>query len=72
MEHETDLSFSSSAEVNIAWRYISTPLYAFVTWYLMNHVGSVRYLSASSVYREPAVLFRDKSHNNVRINFTEW
>jgi hypothetical protein len=30
-ERETDTSLSSSEEVNMAWRYISTPLYAIVT-----------------------------------------
>jgi hypothetical protein len=43
LEHETDLSISSSAQVNIAWRYISTPLYAFMTWCLKNHMGCVTF-----------------------------
>ena len=30
-ERETDTSLSSSEEVNMSWRYISTPLYAYVT-----------------------------------------
>jgi hypothetical protein len=40
LEHETELSISSTIQVNIAWRYISAPLYAFMTWCIMNHMGS--------------------------------
>jgi hypothetical protein len=35
--HEVDHSSPSSAEVKNAWSYISTSLYAFMRWCLINH-----------------------------------
>jgi hypothetical protein len=35
MEHETDYSPPSSAEVKNVWSYTTTPPYVFMMWYLV-------------------------------------
>jgi hypothetical protein len=43
--HETDHSPRSSAEVKNAWRYTSTPQYAFMAWCLAKHRDNFTFIS---------------------------
>jgi hypothetical protein len=55
---EVEDSPPSSAEVKNAWSYTSTPLYAFMAWWLVEHRDNVTFTLPSS--------FRD-SHNTLTV-----